>query len=171
MFLIDFLRFRRRFGLISSEDSSMIWLKFVLVKVLFQVLLFNFLIFCFICIHRFSLAWWAYTFPMTGAAIATIRYSNEVRNVITQAMSVILSAAATLTVTGLLITTILHAFVLRDLFPNDMAIAVSDQKPIPQKKWFHLRHGSSDSKDIEQYLKFAGSDGKDLEASLKHQNY
>ncbi|XP_038985046.1 S-type anion channel SLAH3-like isoform X2 [Phoenix dactylifera] len=29
---------------------------------------------------RFSLAWWAYTFPMTGASIATIRYSAEVKN-------------------------------------------------------------------------------------------
>ncbi|KAF9602335.1 hypothetical protein IFM89_026540 [Coptis chinensis] len=25
---------------------------------------------------KFSLAWWAYTFPMTGTAIATIKYSN-----------------------------------------------------------------------------------------------
>jgi hypothetical protein len=107
---------------------------------------------------------------MTGAAIATIRYSNEVRSVITQAMSVILAAAATLTVTGLLITTMLHAFVLRDLFPNDMAIAISDQKLKPHKKWFH-RHGSSDSNDIEHYLKFAGTDSRDLEASLKHPSY
>ncbi|KAK9914366.1 hypothetical protein M0R45_038149 [Rubus argutus] len=29
---------------------------------------------------KFSLAWWAYTFPMTGAAVSTIRYSNEVSN-------------------------------------------------------------------------------------------
>ncbi|KAG6656050.1 S-type anion channel SLAH2-like [Carya illinoinensis] len=117
---------------------------------------------------KFSLAWWAYTFPMTGAAIATIRYSNEVPSVITQVMSVILSAVATLTVTGLLITTILHAFVLRDLFPNDIAIAISDKKPKPLGKWFHVRHGSSDSRDIEIFLKFAGSDGRnDLEASRK----
>lgn len=108
---------------------------------------------------------------MTGAAIATIRYSNEVRSVITQAMSVILSAAATLAVTGLLITTVLHAFVLQDLFPNDIAIAISDQKSKPQRNWFHLRRGSSDSNDIEHYLKFAGSDSKDLEASLKHPSY
>ncbi|GMY07348.1 S-type anion channel SLAH2-like [Fagus crenata] len=116
---------------------------------------------------KFSLAWWAYTFPMTGAAIATIRYSNEVTSVLTQALSVILSVAATLTVTALLITTILHAFVLQDLFPNDIAIAISDRKPKQQRKWFHPRHGSPDSRDIENFLKFAGSDGKDLEASLK----
>ncbi|XP_075650482.1 S-type anion channel SLAH2-like [Castanea sativa] len=115
----------------------------------------------------FSMAWWAYTFPMTGAAIATIRYSNEVTSVLTQALSVILSATATLTVTALLITTIWHAFVLQDLFPNDLAIAISERKPKPYRKWFHLGHGSTDDKDDENFLKFRGSDGNDLEASTK----
>ncbi|KAJ7969858.1 S-type anion channel [Quillaja saponaria] len=119
---------------------------------------------------KFSLAWWAYTFPMTGAAIATLRYSNEVTNLVTQALSVILSSISTLTATALLTSTILHAFVLRDLFPNDIAIAISDRKRKPHRKWFHLRQGSSDSNDIENYLKFATSDVKDLEASQKHPN-
>ncbi|XVE58442.1 hypothetical protein DITRI_Ditri04bG0169800 [Diplodiscus trichospermus] len=119
---------------------------------------------------KFSLAWWAYTFPMTGAAIATMRYSSAVTNAVTQTLSVILSAVATLTVTALLVTTILHAFVLRNLFPNDIAIAIaiSDRKPKAHKKWFNFRNGSSDhSKDIETFLKFANSDCKDLEAALK----
>uniref|UniRef100_J3M508 Uncharacterized protein n=1 Tax=Oryza brachyantha TaxID=4533 RepID=J3M508_ORYBR len=75
---------------------------------------------------RFSLAWWAYTFPMTGAAIASIRYSTEVDNAFTKAVCVALSAVATLTVTGLFATTMVHAFVLRNLFPNDIAIAITD---------------------------------------------
>ncbi|KAM1711858.1 hypothetical protein ACFX15_001981 [Malus domestica] len=113
---------------------------------------------------KFSLAWWAYTFPMTGAAIATIRYSNEVTNAVTQAMAVILSVFATIIVTILLIVTVLHAFVLQDLFPNDIAIAISDRKPKAQRKWFHLRHGSSDSRDIDKFLKSATSlENKDLE--------
>ncbi|PRQ60288.1 putative voltage-dependent anion channel [Rosa chinensis] len=115
---------------------------------------------------KFSLAWWAYTFPMTGAAIATIRYSNEVTTVATQALAVILSIIATLTVTALFITTVLHAFVLQDLFPNDIAIAISDRSPnVPRRKWFHLKNGtSSDSKDIENFLKSAtSSEKKDLE--------
>ncbi|XP_059667151.1 S-type anion channel SLAH2-like [Cornus florida] len=116
---------------------------------------------------RFSLAWWAYTFPMTGAAIATIKYSNEVTNIVTKCLSVVLCIAATLTVTALLITTISHAFVLRDLFPNDNAIAISDRKPKTSRKWYHRRTGSSDTKDIENYLKFADSDSKDIEAALK----
>ncbi|GLT63633.1 hypothetical protein SLA2020_361830 [Shorea laevis] len=97
----------------------------------------------FFCGFKFSLAWWAYTFPMTGAAIATIRYSSEVTNIVNQTLSVILSAVATLIVTALLVTTIIHAFVLRDLFPNDIAIAISDRKPKPHRKWFHRRNGSS----------------------------
>lgn len=114
---------------------------------------------------KFSLAWWAYTFPMTGAAIATIRYSNQVPNVVTKALCVTLSLISTLIVTALLVSTILHAFVLRDLFPNDLAIAISDIKRKPHKKWFHLRYGSHDSKEIENYLKFVNSDKSDVEAS------
>ncbi|KAJ4765666.1 S-type anion channel SLAH3 [Rhynchospora pubera] len=83
---------------------------------------------------RFSLAWWAYTFPMTGAAIATVRYSIEVSNVFTKSLSVVLTVISTLTVTVLLITTVIHASVLHDLFPNDISIAITN---IPSKK---IRH-------------------------------
>ncbi|XP_076948067.1 S-type anion channel SLAH2-like [Bidens hawaiensis] len=113
----------------------------------------------------FSLAWWAYTFPMTGAAIATIRYSNEVSNTFTKILTVTLSVIATLTVFGLLVTTILHAFVMRDLFPNDIAIAISDRKPTAVRKWFHRRTGSSEN-DIEHYLKYATSNDKDVEVDM-----
>ncbi|CAL2243842.1 unnamed protein product [Prunus armeniaca] len=103
---------------------------------------------------------------MTGAAIATIRYSNEVTNVVTQTLAVILSLTATIVVTILLITTILHCFVIQDLFPNDIAIAISDRKLKPNRTWFQLRHGSSNSKDIEKLLKsVTSSETKDLEAT------
>ncbi|CAI9092337.1 OLC1v1027540C1 [Oldenlandia corymbosa var. corymbosa] len=118
---------------------------------------------------RFSLAWWAYTFPMTGAAIATIRYSTVVTTLVTKCLTVILCSVSTLTVTGLLVTTIIHAFVLRDLFPNDIAIAISERRPkTSHRHWFHRRNGSSDTtKDIENYLKFVNSaDEKDIEASM-----
>lgn len=112
------------------------------------------------------MAWWAYTFPMTGAAIATIRYSNVVTNVVTKCLTVILCATATLTVSALLVTTIIHAFVLRNLFPNDISIAISQRRPKTTRRWFHRRSGSSDTtKDIEQYLKFADSEEKDIEDS------
>ncbi|KAL8224009.1 hypothetical protein R6Q57_019484 [Mikania cordata] len=110
---------------------------------------------------KFSLAWWAYTFPMTGAAIATIRYSTEVSNIVTKTLLVTLSVIATLTVFGLLVTTILHAFVMRDLFPNDIAIAISDRKPTAAPKWFHR----SSENDIEHYLKYVTSNEKDVEVN------
>ncbi|XP_052141455.1 S-type anion channel SLAH3-like isoform X4 [Oryza glaberrima] len=80
---------------------------------------------------RFSLAWWAYTFPMTSAAIASIRYSSEVKNVFTQSLCIALSVLATLTVTALFLTTLLHAAVHRDLFPNDISIAITERKLKP----------------------------------------
>ncbi|KAH6804612.1 SLAC1-like protein 3 [Perilla frutescens var. frutescens] len=94
---------------------------------------------------RFSLAWWAYTFPMTGAATATIKYSEEVRSVATKMLGVMLCLAATVTVAALLLITVVHALVHRDLFPNDMAIAISNTIIIQP----HLNYSDSDAKDIE----------------------
>ncbi|CAI9087261.1 OLC1v1021291C1 [Oldenlandia corymbosa var. corymbosa] len=115
---------------------------------------------------RFSLSWWAYTFPMTGAAIATISYSNVVTNIITKCLTVALCAIATLIVAALLIRTIVHAFVLKDLFPNDIAIAISERRAKTNYGWFLRRLGSSDTKEIESYLKYVNSDQRDIEASV-----
>ncbi|XP_062206126.1 S-type anion channel SLAH2-like isoform X2 [Phragmites australis] len=97
---------------------------------------------------RFSLAWWAYTFPMTGASIATITYATEVNNVLTRTLSIGLSGIATVTVAGLLVTTVFHAFVLRDLFPNDVSIAITRRKPKFSKILAHFRSSSSDMKEL-----------------------
>ncbi|XP_054818589.1 S-type anion channel SLAH3-like isoform X2 [Prosopis cineraria] len=90
---------------------------------------------------KFSLAWWAYTFPMTGAAIATIRYSDVVTNIGTKAMCVIFSLISTFMVTLLLVSTVIHAFVVQDLFPNDMAIAITEKKPHRHHRHHHFRIG------------------------------
>ncbi|CAI9771951.1 unnamed protein product [Fraxinus pennsylvanica] len=115
---------------------------------------------------RFSLAWWAYTFTMTGAAVANIRYSVVVNNVVTKSLTVILCAVATLTVSSVLVTTIIHAFVLGDLFPNDIPVAISDTRPKTSRKWFHKRNASSDNRNGEKFLKCSNCDGKDIEASV-----
>nr|CAB3463499.1 unnamed protein product [Digitaria exilis] len=95
---------------------------------------------------RFSLAWWAYTFPMTGAAIASIRYSTEVvDNTFTRALCVALSAVALLTVTGLFVTTLVHAFVLRKLFPNDICIAITERKMKPIMELHECQQGEDGS--------------------------
>ncbi|OVA01868.1 Voltage-dependent anion channel [Macleaya cordata] len=117
---------------------------------------------------RFSLSWWAYTFPMTGASIATIKYANEVRNPLTQSLSVILSAISTFTVSSLLITTVYHAFVLRDLFPNDISIAIARRKK-KSKKQCHWSSKSSEAKDNESSLSASSvsiGDGKFLEKKV-----
>ncbi|RRT84371.1 hypothetical protein B296_00003732, partial [Ensete ventricosum] len=98
---------------------------------------------------RFSLAWWAYTFPMTGASIATIRYSAEVENTFTRTLSVALSAISTLTVAVMLVSTIIHAFVLHDLFPNDISIAITERRAKASKGCMHPVTSSSDTVDSE----------------------
>lgn len=84
---------------------------------------------------------------MTGVSIASIKYSNEVQNPLTQGLSITLSSISTLTVTALLVSTVVHAFVLRDLFPNDIAIAIAERRPIGNNKHSYLQSESSDAKD------------------------
>eukprot|EP00249_Psilotum_nudum_P007072 c20291_g1_i1 orf=284-2134(-) len=74
---------------------------------------------------RFSVAWWAYSFPTASLSIATLKYSKTVTNPFTRTLSIVLSIISTLAVSLLLITTILHAFYWGSLFPNDMAIAIT----------------------------------------------
>ena len=98
---------------------------------------------------RFSLAWWAYTFPMTSAAIATMLYASAVTTVLTRALAVGLSGIASVTVTGVLVATVYHAFVRRDLFPNDVSIAIRRR---PKAKFgkilARLRTSSADLKEL-----------------------
>ncbi|XP_062208282.1 S-type anion channel SLAH3-like [Phragmites australis] len=109
---------------------------------------------------RFSLAWWAYTFPMTSAAIASIRYASEEKNAFTQCMCIGLSAAATLTVTVLFFTTLLHAVVHRDLFPNDISIAITERRRKPSVATEMMQESGSKA------LAPALSDARDLEAAV-----
>ncbi|XP_048567381.1 S-type anion channel SLAH2-like [Triticum urartu] len=88
---------------------------------------------------RFSLAWWAYTFPMTSVALATVLYASEVNNMLTQMLAVGLSGIAVVTVIGVLATTVYHAFVRGDLFPNDVSIAITQKRPKFSNILAHLR--------------------------------
>ncbi|KAH9309550.1 hypothetical protein KI387_037461, partial [Taxus chinensis] len=89
----------------------------------------------FFCGFRFSIAWWAYTFPTTGAAIAAIKYSNKIRHPITQSLAVTLAVISSLTVFTMLVSTLLHALVWDTLVPNDIAIAITDRKHRARKKY------------------------------------
>ncbi|KAJ8511815.1 hypothetical protein OPV22_002249 [Ensete ventricosum] len=74
---------------------------------------------------RFSMAWWAYTFPMTTASVATIRYAEEVPCAFSKGLALSLSLMSSIMVSLLFLCTLLHAFVWRSLFPNDLAIAIT----------------------------------------------
>ncbi|KAK4486420.1 hypothetical protein RD792_009095 [Penstemon davidsonii] len=83
---------------------------------------------------RFSVAWWSYTFPMTTASIATIKYAEEVPSVISKGLALTLSFMSTTMVFVLFVSTLLHAFVWQTLFPNDLAIAITKRRHGKEKK-------------------------------------
>jgi hypothetical protein len=68
--------------------------------------------------------------------------------VVTRALAVGLSGIAAVTVTGVLATTVYHAFVRGDLFPNDVSIAITRRRPKFSKILAHLRSSSSDVKEL-----------------------
>ncbi|KAK4262674.1 hypothetical protein QN277_028208 [Acacia crassicarpa] len=83
---------------------------------------------------RFSVAWWSYTFPMTTASVATIKYAEHVPSVISKGLALGLSFMSSTMVSILFVSTFLHAFVWRTLFPNDLAIAITKRKHGKEKK-------------------------------------
>ncbi|GFP86474.1 guard cell s-type anion channel slac1 [Phtheirospermum japonicum] len=101
---------------------------------------------------RFSVAWWSYTFPMTTASIATIKYAEQVPCVITKALALTLSFMSSTMVSILFVSTLLHAFVWKTLFPNDLAIAIAVTKrrqvlkeKKPFKKAYDIRRWTKQS--------------------------
>ncbi|KXG22628.1 S-type anion channel SLAH2 [Sorghum bicolor] len=115
---------------------------------------------------RFSLAWWAYTFPMTSVAIAAAVYSSTVTNVLTRALAVGLSGVASVTVAGVLVTTVYRAFVRKDLFPNDVSIAVT-QRPKAKfgKILAHIRASGDGVKDLVFAVSRHGSGSADTNSA------
>lgn len=83
---------------------------------------------------RFSVAWWSYTFPMTTASVATIKYAEHVPSVISKGLAIGLSFMSSTMVSVLFVSTFLHAFVWHTLFPNDLAIAITKRRHGKEKK-------------------------------------
>ncbi|KAI5073519.1 hypothetical protein GOP47_0011532 [Adiantum capillus-veneris] len=73
---------------------------------------------------RFNIAWWSYTLPLTIFTMATIQYSLEVKHPLTQIFARLLTILSSMIVLSLGVMTILHTFVWKSMFPNDMAIAL-----------------------------------------------
>ncbi|WCJ26084.1 Guard cell S-type anion channel SLAC1 [Euphorbia peplus] len=83
---------------------------------------------------RFSVAWWSYTFPMTTISVATIKYAEQVPGTMSKVLALSLSFMASTMVSILLVSTLLHAFVWRTLFPNDLAIAITKKRLVKERK-------------------------------------
>ncbi|GAU23093.1 hypothetical protein TSUD_183940 [Trifolium subterraneum] len=83
---------------------------------------------------RFSVAWWAYTFPMTTVSVATIKYAEAVPAFISRGLALGLAFMSSTMVSVLFVSTLLHAFYWRTLFPNDLAIAITKRKQGGEKK-------------------------------------
>lgn len=80
------------------------------------------------------MAWWSYTFPMTTASIATIKYAEEAPTVISKGLAMALSLMSSTMVAIMFVSTLLHAFVWHTLFPNDLAIAITKRRQGKEKK-------------------------------------
>ncbi|XP_072958910.1 guard cell S-type anion channel SLAC1 [Typha angustifolia] len=77
---------------------------------------------------KFSVAWWSYTFPMTTASLATIKYAESVPCFLSKGLALSLSLMSSTMVSVLFVSTLLHAFLWKSLFPNDLAIAITKKK-------------------------------------------
>ncbi|KAH0921374.1 hypothetical protein HID58_021392 [Brassica napus] len=85
---------------------------------------------------KFSVAWWSYTFPMTTASVATIKYAEAVPCFPSRALAITLSFISSAMVCVLFVSTLLHGFVWQTLFPNDLAIAITNKRLTKEKKPF-----------------------------------
>jgi len=56
---------------------------------------------------KFNVAWWAYSFPLTALALASVEYAHEVKGIMAHAIMFVLSSVSVLvSLILLLITTI-----------------------------------------------------------------
>lgn len=80
------------------------------------------------------MAWWSYTFPMTTVSVATIKYAENVPSFPSRGLALALSFMSSTMVSLLFVSTLLHAFIWRTLFPNDYAIAITKRSNGKEKK-------------------------------------
>ncbi|CAO2820022.1 unnamed protein product [Amaranthus hypochondriacus] len=100
---------------------------------------------------RFSLSWWSYTFPMTTVSIATIKYAEEAPSLVSKGLALSLSFMSTTMVAILFVSTFLHGFVWKTLFPNDLAIAITKRRPAKE----HTKKSTKKTYDIRRWTKQA----------------
>ncbi|XP_021298397.1 guard cell S-type anion channel SLAC1 [Herrania umbratica] len=113
---------------------------------------------------RFSVAWWSYTFPMTTASVATIKYAEQVPSFLSKGLALSLSFTSSAMVSVLLVSTLLHAFVWQTLFPNDLAIAITKRRHVKEKKPFKKAY------DIKRWTKQALTKNNSVDKEYNGEN-
>lgn len=66
--------------------------------------------------RRFSIAWWAYSFPLTVLALAATEYAQDVKGVMPNVLMLVLSVLSVIVTIALLVFT---AFKTDDILPHD----------------------------------------------------
>ncbi|XP_020594310.1 guard cell S-type anion channel SLAC1-like, partial [Phalaenopsis equestris] len=109
---------------------------------------------------KFSVAWWSYTFPMTTASLAAIKYAEEVPTVGSKVLALGLAITSSAIVLSLFISTLLHGLVWRSLFPNDLAIAISRSRKRSSagKTTSHIEQGPAEGSSGYDSLRPAGEE-------------
>jgi hypothetical protein len=91
-----------------------------------------------------------------------------VTNALTRALAVGLSGVASVTVTGVLVTTVYRAFVRKDLLPNDVSIAVTQRSKAKFGKILARVRASSDGvKDLVFAISRHGSGSSDTNSATE----
>lgn len=86
---------------------------------------------------------------MTTASVATIKYAEQVPSVLSKGLALGLSFMSSTMVSVLFVSTLLHAFFWKTLFPNDLAIAITKKRLVKEKKPFKKAY------DIKRWTKQA----------------
>ncbi|GMN35671.1 hypothetical protein TIFTF001_005447 [Ficus carica] len=58
--------------------------------------------------RRFNVAWWAYSYPLTVLALASIEYAQEVKGVISHILMLLLLVISVLVSLGLVVFTVIN---------------------------------------------------------------
>lgn len=59
--------------------------------------------------RRFSVAWWAYSFPLTAMALASVAYAQEVKGGVAHGLMLFFSALSVVVSLLLMVFTVLHS--------------------------------------------------------------
>uniref|UniRef100_A0A6N2KJF5 Uncharacterized protein n=1 Tax=Salix viminalis TaxID=40686 RepID=A0A6N2KJF5_SALVM len=99
-----------------------------------------------------------YTFPMTGAAFSTIRYSNELANISKSMATQVLACCHTLPFltdrVGLYRQQCMNSHFGTSSLMTLPSLSAQETRQHRHRNWFHIRRGSSDEKETGHYLKF-----------------